>query len=139
MKSNLTDGTMFVKIPYAIKYTACVFQGGKAIEEEECFAPTDETAKVYVKVGEFERYGETFSRFVDNNALALFGAIGKPISCTDEWGVSDNYYNENVSKGMFVPINDLREVEKICKEKGVNPPPPIDIEKESLKMRGIVE
>ncbi len=117
-KSNLPNGTMFVRMPYEWE--------------------TEKMTKVYVKCGELKGR-EEYSRFVENNALALFGAISKPLGISDTWGISDTFYNENVKKGLFVPITDLREVEVICEERGVNPPPPIDLDKEWLKMHGIAE
>ena len=127
--SKIADGTMFVKMPSRFTYTTITFENGKEVKEEHSIWENDNTAKVYVKVGELEGR-EGYSRFVDNTALALFGATGKPISFTDIWGVSDNFFESNVANGNFVVIEDLREVEGICKERGVNPPPPIDLDGE---------
>lgn len=115
----IKEGTMFVRMPYDWDET--------------------KTVAVYVKVGEFKQYGRTYSRFVENNALALFGAISKPIGFDAVWGIGEDYYDTNVKSGRFIPIEDLREVEILCEKLGVNPPPPIDLEKESLKMLGIAE
>lgn len=104
-KSNIAKGQMFVQFPQPIS------------ELQETPKP-----RVWVKVSEYEGR-EDLSVFIDNDALVGFsiGAV-KQFGIMDRWLISDNYYNDNVKAGKFVPIDDLREVEEICNERGCELP-----------------
>ena len=113
-KSNIPQGAMFIRKPYAFE--------------------SEPTARVFVKTAEFSAYGQTYSRFVDNKSLGIFSAFQVQPSPMDELNLSDTYYNIQVEKGEFVPIDDLNKVEEICKELGINPPPPVDLDAEFVKL-----
>ena len=84
-----------------------------------------DTPKVWVKV-KSEKFGnfrgedeEEVSLFVDNETLAKFsiGAV-KSIGITNKWYLTDTYYEKMVGKKLFVPCDDLNEVENICEQNG---------------------
>ena len=75
--------------------------------------------RLWVKVSNETVWGEEVSLFVDNNAIVrLSTKAADRIGIMDRWYVSDGYYGESVRKGDFVPIDDLRETDGICEEKG---------------------
>lgn len=81
--------------------------------------------KVWVKVKSEvfgNHYGEDTeeaSLFVDNNAMVKVAINPNyKIGLTEKWNITDGYYGKMVRKGEFVPLDDLREVEGICKELG---------------------
>ena len=113
MTSEIPQGTMFIKKPYEFE--------------------SNPTARVFVKTNEFNAYGKVYSRFVDNKALVIFSAFERQPSWTDELNLSDTYYKQQVEKGEFIPIDDLKKVEEICKARGFNPPPPVDLDAEFLR------
>ena len=74
--------------------------------------------RLWVKVSNETVWGEEVSLFVDNNAIVRLSVKSERIGIMDRWYVSDGYYGESVRKGDFVPIDDLRETDGICEEKG---------------------
>lgn len=102
-KSNIPNGQMFLH-----------------------FSPTYmDRPKVWVKVKSEvfgNHYGEDteeVSLFVDNNAIVKVSInpnykIGLP----ERWSITDGYYDKMVQKGEFVPLDDLRETDQICKKLG---------------------
>lgn len=106
--SNIPDGQMFIQFPQPI-------------------AELQDTPKprVWVKVPHdiegMDKAG--ISLFVDNEAMAgvSVGAV-RQLGIMDKWLITDTYYDECVKSGRFVPIEDLREVEKICLERGYEMP-----------------
>ena len=109
-KSNIPDGQMFLH-----------------------YNPTYmDKPKVWVKV-KTEIFGnhygedtEEVSLFVDNNALARVSVNPDyKIGLTEKWSITDGYYDKMVKKGAFIPIDDLRETDRICKELGT-PNCPVD-------------
>lgn len=76
---------------------------------------TENKTEVFVKVSD---EGER-SLFVSNSAMARIAVKAQNrLHITDKWSISDEYYGRMVSEGRFVPIDDLRDTEKVCKEKG---------------------
>lgn len=104
--SNIEIGQMFIQFPKPI-------------------AELQDTPKprVWVKVCNEEINGEQVSLFVDNDTLVgiSIGAV-KNIGIRDKWLITDKYYGENVRRGSFVAIDDLRQVESICLELGCELP-----------------
>lgn len=104
-KSNIANGQMFIQFPQPI-------------------AELQDTPKprVWVKVGNYDE-NESLSLFVDNDAMIgiSIGAV-KQLGIRDKWLISDDYYKNCVRDGRFVPIDDLRQVEKICLELGYEMP-----------------
>ena len=104
MKMSLIPvGQMFVQLPSV------------NVELQATYKP-----KVWVKADNVEGVS---SLFVDNDALIGF-AIGvvKEFGIRDKWLISDTYYGQCVREGKFVPIDDLREVESICNDLGLEMP-----------------
>ena len=105
-KPNIARGQMFVchSIPFP-------------------HSDTENETQVWVKVcDEGER-----SIFVNNQAMVKVSIKAqRNLHCTDKWSISDEYYNRQVAQGQFVPIDDLRDTEKVCKEKNW-PPYEIDL------------
>lgn len=59
------------------------------------------------------------SLFVKNEAVVKFAINPDYIpDITERRLFTDGYYKSMVEQGKFVPISDLNEVEKVCKEKG---------------------
>lgn len=110
---------------------SCIAQGQMFIQFPQPIAELQDTPKprVWVKVGEadFEVPDDGVSLFVSNNALVRFtiGQLNK-IGIRDKWYISDGYYGKCVREGEFVPIDDLREVEGICKELGYELPEEVE-------------
>ena len=107
-KSLIPNGQMFMQFPKPIS------------DNQEKPMP-----RVWVKVKSEifgNHYGEDkeeVSLFVDNNALVQTSINPNyKIGIMDKWSITDGYYGEMVRKGEFVPIDDLREVDGICTEKG---------------------
>lgn len=110
IKSNIAKGQMFIQFPQPIA------------ELQDAPKP-----RVWVKVANETMSGEEISLFVDNNALVRL-SIGqlKSFGIRDKWYITDTYYGYNVRKGDFVPIDDLREVDDICIERGCGFPEEVD-------------
>ena len=116
IKSNIAKGQMFIQFPQPIA------------ELQDTTNP-----RVWVKIKSEvlgNHYGEDkeeVSLFVDNNALVRL-SIGqlKSFGLRDKWYITDTYYGYNVRKGDFVPIDDLREVDDICIERGCGFPEEVD-------------
>ena len=105
-RSNIEVGQMFIQFPQPI------------LELQDTPKP-----RVWVKVCNDYANGEEISLFVDNDALVgiSIGAV-KTLGIRDKWLITDKYYGENVRKGSFVAIDDLRQVEDICLELGCELP-----------------
>jgi hypothetical protein len=108
IKSNIAVGQMFIQFPKPIA------------DDQEKPMP-----RVWVKIeGKVfgNHYGEDkeeVSLFVDNNALAKFSTNPNyRIGIMDKWYITDKYYGYSVRKGVFVPIDDLNDVNNICLEMG---------------------
>lgn len=103
-KSLIPKGQMFVQLP--------------SVNAE--LQATDKP-KVWVKVD--DDIFDELSLFVDNDALIGFSiGVVKKFGIRDKWYISDPYYGQCVREGKFVPIDDLREVESICNDLGLEMP-----------------
>ena len=111
-KSNIAQGQMFIQFPQPIP------------ELQDTPKP-----RVWVKVSDadFEIADSGVSLFVDNRSLVLH-SVGqlKKVGIRDKWYISDGYYGKCVREGVFVPIDDLREVEGICEELGYELPEEVE-------------
>ena len=89
-----------------------IAKGQMFIQFPQPIAELQDTPKprVWVKVANETMSGEEVS---------LFGI-------RDKWYITDTYYGYNVRKGDFVPIDDLREVDDICIERGCGFPEEVD-------------
>ena len=54
----------------------------------------------------------------DNDVLVKFAVSNYQPSLTDKWSITDGYYNKMVGEGRFVPVDDLRKTDDICKQMG---------------------
>lgn len=100
--SLIPQGQMFVQLPSV------------NVELQTTYKP-----KVWVKVDNENE----LSLFVDNDALIGFSiGVVKKLGIRDKWLISDTYYGQCVREGKFVPIDDLREVENICNDMGLEMP-----------------
>lgn len=83
-----------------------------------------EKPRVWVKIANKvfgNHYGEDkkeISVFVDNDVLVKFAVSNYQPSLTDKWSITDGYYNKMVGEGRFVPVDDLRKTDDICKQMG---------------------
>ena len=77
---------------------------------------TMDKPKVWVKV---ESDNEEPSLFVDNDAIVRFSINPdfKP-SISERWLITDKFYGKMVREGFFVPIDDLKEADRITEELG---------------------
>lgn len=72
--------------------------------------------RVWVKVDNTQ---EEPSLFIDNNVLVQF-AINKnrKPQADEKWLITDEFYGKMVRQGLFVPIDDLNQAERITEELG---------------------
>lgn len=72
--------------------------------------------RVWVKVDDTQ---EEPSLFIDNNVLVQF-AINKhrKPQADEKWLITDEFYGKMVRQGLFVPIDDLNQAERITEELG---------------------
>ncbi len=109
-KSVIAVGQMFIQFPKPTDYQP------------------EPQPRVWVKVSDEFVWGEGVSLFVDNNAIVRKCVNPSArIGVMERWYVTDGYYGESVRKGDIVPIDDLRETDGICEEKGY-PPYLVDLE-----------
>ena len=98
MKSTIAQGQMFVCHSFPFPHSN-----------------TKNETQVWVKVREDNEH----SVFVDNSAMARVAVKAQSrLRCTEVWHLSDEYYERGVAEGRFVPIDDLRDTDKVCDEKG---------------------
>lgn len=77
---------------------------------------TMDKPKVWVKV---ESDNEEPSLFLNNEALVRFSisSMNKP-RIDERWLITDEFYGKMVRMGLFVPIDDLNQVDSITEELG---------------------
>ena len=72
--------------------------------------------KVWVKVD--DTYEEP-SLFVDNNAIVRFSINpNRKADITERWLITDEFYGKMVRMGLFVPVDDLNQADRITEELG---------------------
>jgi len=76
-----------------------------------------EKPQVWVKATNETIGGKEVSVFVNNDDLVRL-SIGQTMHSPEQWCIGDNYYGMMVREGKFVPLDDLRETDSICKRNG---------------------
>lgn len=80
------------------------------------YLPTYENGipEVFVKVENSVVRGVNCTIFVKNSALIRHLVYDYELAPWDNWAIGDKYYETKVGEGVFIPIDDIREVEKYC-------------------------
>lgn len=81
-------------------------------------------AEVFVKMHDdtVNVQGYDASRFIKNSALVKHLISNYEPMPSDCWALTDKFFNGQVEEKCIFPISDLREVDAICQEQGVEPP-----------------
>ena len=80
---------------------------------------TMDRPRVWVKVDDTQ---EEPSLFIDNNVLVQSAINKKRKPKADEkWLITDEFYGKMVRQGLFVPLDDLNQAERITEELGWPP------------------
>ena len=97
-KSKIPVGQMFLRRPATLS----------------CDDTRNKT-QAWVKVSD----EDGISVFVKNDAMVKVSIkMQEAFRITDEWSISDNYYEQKVKEGEFVPIDDLGKADEICEQLG---------------------
>jgi len=72
--------------------------------------------EVYVMMDEGDVQDVNAKSFIVNSALVKHLTSNYEPSTSDIWAMSEKYFSSMQDKGHFIPIDDLREVEDICRK-----------------------
>lgn len=77
--------------------------------------PLDKDAlkpEVYLMIDE----DDEAKTFIKTSALGKYLVSNYQPHLSDTWAITETYYNKMSKTGYFIPIDDLREAEEICKK-----------------------